>query len=658
VSEPVATTERRFGTWPSPITAADVAAAAGSISWVGQPGGILWWVESDPADGGRLALWRLDGDLPERLTPDGMNVRNRVHEYGGLPWAASGDGFVVSNWEDQRLYAGGSGGIRPLTPAPAFEAQYRYAEPVVVGHEVWVLREEFFSESPTDLVRSFVAVPLDGSGATDPAAVRVLGGSHRFLSCLRISPDGEHVSWIGWDHPHMSWDQSELMVADVREGHFVNRSCVSGGPGDAICQAEWDADGGLVFLSDRSGWWNLYRLDGPGGVPHALLSMDHELGGALWRPGTSWLAVLGDGRYGVLDHGEPAILDARAATLTPIDPPAGSAVTTWSPFLSAHDGRLASAGYGSHSLPRLITWDAEQGARQHGAHDSLPRLGGETIDPAWLPTPELRWIDDGTGVRIPTTIYPPTNPRAEATSGELPPYVVHIHGGPTGANGVSLDLEIAYFTSRGIGVAAPEYGGSTGYGRAWRERLAGQWGVVDLSDAAAVASGLVASGLADPERLVIRGGSAGGFTSAAAMTAPSPFAVGLVSYPVIDLLAWMGGENHDLESRYLVSLVGPLPEAEESYRGRSPSERPDRAHGPMLILQGLDDRICRPETTQRFVDGLEAAGKTYEFVGYEGEQHGFRQAATVADAIAREFGFLYRHLGIDRADSLDTKEPA
>lgn len=636
--------ERPYGAWPSPISPADVAGAHGSLSWVGQPDGALWWVESDPADGGRLALWRLDGDDLRRLTPPGMNVRNRVHEYGGLPWAATPRGFVVTEWTDQRLYAADGDGIRPITPAPVFDGQYRYAEPVVVGDEVWVLREEFFSDSPTDLTRAFVAVPLDGSAATARDAVRVLGGEHRFLSCLRLSPDGRSASWIGWDHPHMSWDQSELVVADVTDGRFVDPRVVAGGPGDSICQAEWDDDGTLVHLSDRNGWWNLYRVGGT----EPLLAIDHELGGALWRPGTSWLAVLGDGRYGVLDHGTPAVLDARAATLTPI-PPAG-AVTTWNAYLSAHDGRLASAGHGPHSLPRLVTWSADRGTEVHGTHPALPEVGGATIDPAWLPTPEFRWFDGDDGARIPAHVYPPTNPGASAPGDELPPFVVHIHGGPTGSNGVSLDLEIAAFTSRGIGVVAPDYGGSTGYGRAWRERLNGQWGVVDLADAAAVANALVAEGAADPERLVIRGGSAGGFTSAAAMTAPSPFAIGLVSYPVIDLLAWMAGENHDLESQYLVSLVGPLPEAEQTYRDRSPAERPDRAHGPMLVLQGLDDRICRPETTKRFVDGLAAAGKTYEFVGYEGEQHGFRQAATVADAIRRELDFVREHLGIEREE--------
>lgn len=647
--------ELPYGTWPSPITPSDVAGAHGSISWVGQPDGALWWIESDPADGGRLALWRLDGDDLRRVTPDGMNVRNRVHEYGGLPWAAlpatpaAPGGFVATEWADQRLYAGDDHGVRPLTPAPTFDGQYRYAEPLVAGDEVWALREEFFSESPTDLRRAFVAVPLDGSAAKTPDAVRVLGGDHRFLSCLRLSPDGTRASWIGWDHPNMSWDQSELVVADVVDGSFSGARVVAGGPGDSICQAEWDDDGTLVYLSDRSGWWNLYRL----GTEESLLPIDHELGGALWKPGTSWLAVLGGSRYGLIDHGTPSVLDATAGTLSPLAPPVdgdGAAVTTWASSLSAHDGRLASTGHGSRSLPRLVTWDAENGTRVHGAHAALPIVAGNTMDPAWLPTPEFRWFDGDGGARIPAHVYPPTNPEATAPDGELPPYVVHIHGGPTGSNGVSLDLEIAAFTSRGIGVVAPDYGGSTGYGRAWRERLNGQWGVVDLADAAAVADALVAEGVADPDRLVIRGGSAGGFTSAAAMTAPSPFALGLVSYPVIDLLAWMGGENHDLESQYLVSLVGPLPEAEATYRDRSPAERPHLAHGPMLILQGLDDRICQPETTARFVDGLAAASKTYEYVGYEGEQHGFRQAATVADAIRREIDFLRKHLGIERKE--------
>ena len=648
--------DRPYGTWPSPISPADVAAAHGAITWVGQPQGELWWVESDPADEGRLALWCLDGDEHRRLTPAGVNVRNRVHEYGGLPWAAGGDGYVVTEWSDQRLYTGTGGGgrdaLRPLTPAPAFDGQFRYAEPRVVGDEVWALREEFFSDSPTDLKRSFVAVPLDGSAASAPQRIRVLGGGHRFLSCLRVSPDGRHASWIGWDHPHMPWDQTELVVADVIDGRFAAAEAVAGGDGESICQAEWDDDGSLVYLSDRTGWWNLHRL----GEADPVLHIDSELGGPLWRPGTSWLAVLGGGRYGVLEHGRPAVLDASAGTLSRLEPAGGSPVTTWSAYLSSHAGRLASAGYGARSLPRLVVGDPEGGVRALGTHAALPAAGDATLATQWLPEPVFRWIRGRDGDQIPVNIYGPTNPEASAPADEKPPFIVHVHGGPTGENGVSLDLEIAAFTSRGIGVAVPEYGGSTGFGRAWRRRLAGAWGVVDLHDAIDVAEALVRDGSADPRRLVIRGGSAGGFTSAAAMTRPSPFTVGLVSYPVIDLLAWMSGENHDLESQYLVSLIGPLPEREADYRDRSPAEHADAAHGPMLILQGLDDRICRPETTQRFVDALAAAGKTFEFTGYEGEQHGFRRAATIEDAIARELAFLRRHLGIAEATAEESAE--
>jgi dipeptidyl aminopeptidase/acylaminoacyl peptidase len=634
--------DRPYGTWPSPISPADVAAAHGSLSWVGQPGGELWWVESDPADEGRLALWRLVGDAHRRLTPTGVNVRNRVHEYGGLPWTAGGDGYIITEWSDQRLYTGGTDDPRPLTPEPAFDGQFRYAEPQVVGDEVWVLREEFFSDSPTDLERSFVAVPLDGSAAASPQRLRVLGGGHRFLTCLRVSPDGRRASWIGWDHPHMPWDQTELSVADIVDGKLVAATVVAGGEGESICQAEWDDDGTLVYLSDRTGWWNLHRL----GDSEPVLRVDHELGGPLWKPGTRWLAVLGSGRYGVLDHGRPAVLDAVRGTLTPVEPPADAGIETWSPFLSAHAGRLASAGQGARSLPRLVVWDPQGGARTVGTHPGMPDAGGRALGPEWLPQPEFRLIRGRDGAQIPVNVYPPTNPGMSAPAGEKPPFIVHVHGGPTGENGVSLDLEIAAFTSRGIGVAAPEYGGSTGFGRAWRRRLAGAWGVVDLNDAIDVAEALIQDGSADPRRLAIRGGSAGGFTSACAMTRPSPFAVGLITYPVIDLLAWMSGENHDLESHYLVSLIGPLPEREAAYRDRSPAEHAESAHGPMLILQGLDDRICRPETTQRFVDSLTAAGKVFEFAGYEGEQHGFRRASTVADAVSRELAFLRRHLDI------------
>lgn len=648
--------ELPYGSWSSPISAEDVGAFSGSLSWAGAAHDAVWWVQSDPTDGGRLALWRVGADsdaAAERVTAPGLNVRNRVHEYGGKPWAPIPGGAVVTNWDDQRLYAVTEDGHRPLTPAPAFEGQFRYAEPLVVGEDVWLLREEFFSTAPLDVRREFVAVPLDGRAADDLAAVRVLGGRHQFLAGLRVSPEGGQASWIGWDHPRMSWDGTELVVATIDAGGvgdaaggggFSDELVVAGSPTESIVQAEWTPDGSLAFLSDLSGWWNLHRID-PSGEREPVLTADREFGGALWRPGSTWFAVLGAARYALLDGGTPTLLDAATGALEVLPMPEGSGIGGWSTLVADGD-RLVAIGSGSACLSRPVSWSRAGGTRTHGLLPAAPVCGGEPLGGEWLPRAESLRVPAEDGAGIPVHLFPPTNPDASAPASERPPYIVHVHGGPTGQKGTSLDLEIAYFTSRGIGVAVPEYAGSTGYGRAWRSRLNGRWGEADLSDAIALAGYLVSEGLADPARLVIRGGSAGGFTSAAAMTAPSPFAVGLISYPVIDLFAWMAGENHDLESQYLVGLVGPLPEASDRYRDRSPAERPERAHGPMLILQGLDDRICLPQTTERFVAGLRAAGKPHEYVGYPGEQHGFRMAATVADAIQREHAFLCRHLGI------------
>lgn len=656
--------ELPFGTWPSPIAARDVARSHGSIAWVEQPDGALWWVESNPQAGGALAILREGPDGVTRMTASGANVRNRVHEYGGLPWtyipptvSDARRSICYTEWADHRLYRqflgaqSAEGDPVPLTPVPDCEAGYRYAEPLVRGDEVWVLREHHLSDSPTDVVRHFVAIPLDGSAAENRSAVRELGvGGHDFLAGLRISPDGAQAAWIGWDHPVMPWDRTELVIADIEEGLLANARVVVGGADVSICQVEWEADGSLVYLSDESGWWNLHRWDPPTGDTTAVFAVAAELGGPLWRPGLRWFAPLGGSRYGVLNHGVPGILDAVTRTIEPIVASVSAGLTHWRAHLSAAHGRLASVGYGPQSLPRLVSASAV-GFAVHGDHASHPLIGesAEPLDPDWLPRPELVWFTGSDGAAVPANVFPPRNPTVAWPTGERLPFVVHIHGGPTGENGMDLDLEIAYYTSRGIGVVAPEYGGSTGYGRAWRERLNGQWGVVDLADAETVAAGLVAAGMADPSRLGIRGGSAGGFTSALALTRPSSFAVGLVRYPVIDLLAWAEGETHDFESHYLTGLIGPLPESAKKYRERSPAAV--AAHGPMLILQGDDDRICLPVTTDRFVAELEAFGKPHRYIVYPGEQHGFRRTETIAHAIETEFAFFCDSLGIERDEA-------
>ncbi|MEI5583197.1 MULTISPECIES: prolyl oligopeptidase family serine peptidase [unclassified Agromyces] len=653
------------GTWPSQVTAADVAAARGSLQWLELVDGVPWWVEGLPGEGGRLALMRLaeDGSAAE-VTPPGASARNRVHEYGGRPWCpvpGRPGAHCFTDWRDHRLHAvEANGASRALTPAAEVAAGDRYAEPVVVGDEVWVLREHHRSDDPTYLERAWIAVPLDGSAGEDPGRVRALTGTdaHRFLAGLRVSPDGRRAAWIGWNHPDMPWDATEVVVAEVVDGRFARARVVAGGPGVSVCQVEWRDDARLLYSGDASGWWNLVELDLASGARRAVTEDESELGGPLWKTGSRWFALVDEGRAAAL-QGETAVLvDLDSGRVAPIDGADEHGVAQWAPSISAGGGRVAGIGSGPRALPRVFVavvdpapvggWGDGGGFAPVGGHEPLPRrIDGSVLDAAWLPSPRFEFLTVPGGLPVPAHVWPPTNPLATALPGELPPYVVHVHGGPTGSNGVGLDLEIAYFTSRGIGVVAPEYGGSTGFGRAWRERLRGAWGDVDLADAETAALALVDSGEADPDRLVVRGGSAGGFTSAALMTRPSAFRAGLVSYPVIDLVAWASGETHDFESQYLAGLVGPLPDAEARYRERSPSDRADAAHGPILVLQGLDDPICLPESTERFVARLAEAGVPYRYVGYAGEGHGFRRAETLRHAIAAEFAWVVEVFGID-----------
>ena len=642
----------------SPITSADVGGTHSAPLWVGIVDGVPWWIQ--PVDEGtRYALVReRDGEII-RLSGATANLRTRVHEYGGQPWVAlPGGGFVYTEWADQRLYSQTPDAQpMPLTPAPSRPAGLRYAAPMVVGDEVWALREEHYGDAPTDVRRDFVAVPLDGSAAADPSRVRALGATgHHFLAGLRLSPDGSRAAWIGWNHPYMSWDRSEVVVADVIAGGFANQRVIAGGAptaeaagdGIAVCQLEWQDDDTLLYLSDLTGWFNLYRHPIDGSATN-LLPIDHELGGPLWRVGQRWFAQLGVDRFVVLDHSHPAILDAAAATLTPIDT---GALSTWGAFIAADGDLIADVAAGPKHVSVLATLRlTDDGIRLStlGGVPALPQLAtGEQLSEEWLPTPEFRWFEGEGGVRVPAYVYRPIGPGSDAPGPA--PYVVHIHGGPTGENGSTLDLEFAYLTSRGIGIVVPEYGGSTGYGRLWRERLNGQWGVVDLHDASTVATALVAEGLAAPGKLGIRGGSAGGFTTAAALTTPSPFGAGVARYPVIDLVAFASGETHDLESQYMASIVGRLPEDAALFEERSPQARAGQLHSPILILQGLDDQICMASTTERFVDAIADSPVRHEYIAYEGEQHGFRKASTVRDAIEREYAFFAREFGLTASE--------
>ncbi|MFD9005626.1 LpqB family beta-propeller domain-containing protein [Streptomyces sp. NPDC059582] len=638
-----------YGSWPSPIDAALAAAHDGHPEFVGFVGDEAWWTEPRPAEGGRRTLVRRRADgTEESVLPAPWNVRSRVIEYGGQPWAGAprdGEPLVVFvNFADQRLYRYEPGGEpRPLTPVSPVGGGLRWAEPQVRldRGEVWCVLEEFTGDGPTDVRRVPAAVPLDGSAAQDRGAVRELTGErHRFVTGPRLSPDGRRAAWIGWDHPRMPWDGTELVVADVDDdGTFRQARTVAGGPEESIAQVDWSTDGGLLYASDRTGWWNLYQDGEP------LCPREEEFGGPLWKLGHRWFAPL--------ESGLIAVVHGRGATaLGILDPESGEVVDAagpWTEFgatLAVHGERVVAVGASPRSAAEVVELNTRTGrARVIGsAHE-------DAVDPAYYPEPLIRTFTGPDGREVHAHIYPPQRPGYVAPADELPPYVVWAHGGPTGHAPLVLDLEIAYFTSRGIGVAEVNYGGSTGYGREYRNRLREQWGVVDVEDCAAVALALAEEGTADRARLAIRGGSAGGWTTAASLTSTDVYACGTIIYPILDLAGWATGETHDFESQYLESLVGPLAEVPARYAQRSPVEHADRVTAPFLLLQGLDDVICPPAQCDRFLDRMRGRGVPHAYIAFEGEGHGFRRAETMVRALEAELSLYAQVFGLNPPDA-------
>ncbi|MCX5155917.1 prolyl oligopeptidase family serine peptidase [Streptomyces sp. NBC_00291] len=651
------TPSRPYGGWPSPIDAALAAALDGRPEYVGTIGPEVWWTEPRPEEEGRRTLVRRPADgRPERpVLPAPWNVRSRVTEYGGRPWAgverhSGGPLLVFVHFADQRLYAyepdaPGAPAPRPLTPVGTVGGGLRWADPVLRGDEVWCVLEEFTGPAPTDVRRVLAAVPLDGSAAEDRHAVRELTDDrHRFTTGPRLSPDGRTVARLVWDHPRMPWDGTELLLAEVTAtGTIGAPRTVLGGPDEAVAQVEWAPDGTLLAVSDRGGWWNPYRVDPHSGEAVNLCPREEEFGGPLWKPGLSWLAPLPDGLVAVL-HGQ------GSSVLGVLDPESGDLVdaagpwTSWQPTLAVSDSRVFGVAASPRSGYEVVELDTATGhARVIGARAADP------VDPSYYPEPQSRTFTGPDDREIHAHVYPPHHPDRPAPADELPPYVVWVHGGPTDHVPPVLDLHIAYFTSRGIGVVEVNYGGSSGYGRAYRERLREQWGVVDVEDCAAVARTLAAEGTADPDRLAIRGGSAGGWTAAASLAATDLYACAAIIYPVLDLRGF-AAETHDLESRYIDGLAGPPQTLDLISRERSPVARADRITAPFVLLQGLDDPICPPAQAERLLAALRGRAVPHAYVTFEGEGHGFRRADTMVRALEAELSLYAQVFGIERTD--------
>jgi dipeptidyl aminopeptidase/acylaminoacyl peptidase len=644
------------GTWTSPITSAHAAAAGGVPTWVQVLGDEVWSSWSLPEEGGRITIMRGGSQKQnkERVLGAPWNARNRVIEYGGRPFGLVGGRLVFTNWDDQRLYAMADGAAPvPISPTPRRQHGLRYAVPTRSPRpgEVLCVRETITGDRPTDVRRDLVAVPLDGSAADDPAAVRVLAASHHFLTEPMVSPDGRHLAWIGWNHPAMPWEGTELCVARIGDdGTLDPHTVLAGGPAEAVCQVEWDGPDSVLAMTDPDGWWNLYRIT-LDGRRRNLAPVEAELGGALWQLGARWFAPMGGGLHAVLNAGRLALLDEAAASLTVVD----TNLTAWAPTLIALDGgRVACTAGGPHHPAAVVevSLTTETGPGGVTIELSAPPTRADYLpDPAYLPIPERHVFPAIDGTPVPALVYPPTNPDFAVPDGERPPYMVHVHGGPTSRCSTALNMQIALFTSRGFGVVAPDYGGSTGHGRAFRNRLNGQWGVVDVDDCAAVAIALAEAGLADPERLIIRGGSAGGWTTVASLVFTNTYRCGTASFPILDLMSWTeeGGETHDFESHYLNSLIGPLPQARQLYYDRSPIYHLDLMSSPVLLLQGLDDQICPPTQARRLADALSGSGIPHAYLTFEGEQHGFRKASTIEAALDAELSFYGQVLGVELA---------
>jgi dipeptidyl aminopeptidase/acylaminoacyl peptidase len=632
------------GSWSSPISAELVAAGGVSLDEVRVAAGAVHWIEGRPLEGGRQVVCRaVRGQPPEDLVPEGFNARTRVHEYGGGSYLVTDEALVFSNFADQRLYRldPGSGGPRPITPEPPGPAAHRYADasPTPDGRRLVCVRERH-EHGRVD--NELVAVPAAGGG---PPVV--LAAGRDFYATPRVSPDGRRLAWLEWDHPNMPWDGTELKLAELTgDGLAGDPVTVAGGPEESVFQPAWSPDGVLHLVCDASGWWNLYRV-GADGALEALYQAEEEFGHPQWVFGLSTYAFLPGGRIASIHGLGPmqrlGILEPDG-TLNDLELPFTS---FYPPQLRAVGDRLACIAGGPTQAAAVVVIDPPSG----GVH-VLRSSEDRELDPGHLTVPEPIEFPTEGGRTAHALYYPPANRDAKGPEGERPPLVVASHGGPTAGVTSTLHVGYQFFTSRGIAVVDVDYGGSTGYGRAYRGRLDGQWGIVDVDDCVAAARYLADRGDVDPARLAIRGGSAGGYTTLCALTFRDAFTAGASYYGVADL-ARLARDTHKFESRYLDRLIGPWPQAEALYRERSPIHFTDRLSCPVILLQGLEDEVVPPAQAEMMAAALDAKAIPYAYLPFPGEQHGFRQAAHIRRALEAELYFYGRVFGFDLADQVD-----
>jgi dipeptidyl aminopeptidase/acylaminoacyl peptidase len=628
-----------YGSWKSPITSDLIVSGTIGLSQIALDGDDLYWVETRPTEKGRYTIVKREPDgSTSDVTPMPFNARTRVHEYGGGSFVVSEGTVFFSNFTDQRLYRQDiHAQPRAITP----ETDWRYADGVIdrLRKRMICVREDH-TAAATEAVNTIVSIDLEGKDEQ-----RVLASGNAFYSSPRLSPDENKLAWITWNHPNMPWDGTELWVADIEaDGSLTNESLVAGGTEDSIFQPEWSPDGALYFVSDRTGWWNLYRLQGS--KPEVVYPMEAEFGLPQWVFGMSTYGFESPDRiictYIKLGISHLAILDTKLGKLETIRSPytriEGIRIRNHHAFFIA----------GSPVEPTsIISFDL-----LNGKFETLQRSSNLEIDPGYISVPQTVEFPTEDGLTAHAFLYPPRNKDFVAPRGELPPLVVMSHGGPTAATSPIFRLGIQYWTSRGIAVLDVNYGGSTGYGREYRNRLISNWGIVDVNDCVNGARSLAGRGEVDSNRMAITGGSAGGYTTLCALVFSDVFKAGASHYGVSDLEA-LEVDTHKFESRYTHSLIAPYPERADLYRERSPIHHTHRLSAPVIFFQGLEDRIVPPNQAEMMVNALLEKGLPVAYVTFEGEQHGFRQAANIKRALDGEFYFYSRVLGFETADEIE-----
>ena len=628
-----------YGTWKSPITAELIAAGDRRLDQVSLDGDDVYWVESRPAEAGRNALMRWRGGDVTDVVPSAYDVRTRVHEYGGGAYVVDAGVVYFANFADQRLYRLADAG-EPVQITPESAAKLRYADAVVdvSRNRLICVREDH--TAPGEAVNTIVSVDCAG----DDAGGQVLVSGRDFYSTPRLDPGGTQLAWLAWNHPNMPWDGTELWLADVAaNGSLVNHLRVAGGDRESIVQPEWSPDGVLHFSSDRTGWWNLYRLAED--RTEALYPVHAEFSGPQWEFGQSSYAFVGPSSIAcaVVQEGMSRLAELNTQTRELCEVQASySAIGS----VRGHSGGVTFVAGSPTEFSAVVQWDPAGGALT-----TLRTSSELVIDLGYVSVAQPIEFPTEGGLTSHAFFYPPKNQDYAAPSEERPPLIVMSHGGPTAAASDALSLPIQYWTSRGFAVLDVNYGGSTGYGRAYRERLTGRWGIVDMDDCVNGARHLVEQDLVDSDRMAITGGSAGGYTTLCALTFRDAFKAGASYFGVSDAEA-LAKDTHKFESRYLDKLIGPYPDRRDVYVERSPIHFTGRISVPLILLQGLDDPVVPPNQSEAMFVAVRDKGLPTAYVTFEGEQHGFRMSENIQRAIEAELYFYSKVFGFEVADEI------